>query len=223
MKKDRKEQAIQLRKQGKTYAEILQQIPVAKSTLSEWLKSVHLATPQKQRITQKRIAGALRGAQARKNKRLAQVEALNAQGIKEIGKLTQRELWLIGTALYWAEGSKQGETMPSTGIIFTNSDVRMLALFIKWLQMIGVPKSAQVFDLYVHENRTREIAVFKQWWAERLDITAGDFGAVYFKRDKIMTNRKNVTDLYHGLVRIRVRSSTVLNRRIQGWVEGVVQ
>ncbi len=37
-----KEKAIALRKQGKTYSEILAKIPVAKSTLSLWLHDVGL-------------------------------------------------------------------------------------------------------------------------------------------------------------------------------------
>jgi orotate phosphoribosyltransferase-like protein len=65
MKKELREKAILLRKQGFSYREIMNQIPVAKSTTSEWLQ--------------------------------------------EVGTISARELWLIGTMLYWAEGSKQKE------------------------------------------------------------------------------------------------------------------
>ena len=60
-KREEKEKAINLRKEGKTYSEILSVVPVAKSTLSLWLHSTKLAKKQKQRITEKRLAGSLLG------------------------------------------------------------------------------------------------------------------------------------------------------------------
>lgn len=222
MRTAQKEQAIRMRKEGKTYREILAEIPIAKSTLSDWLKSVQLAQPQIQRITKLRLASARRGAQARKNKRLSEIGALNTQGKLEVGVLTQRELWLIGTALHWAEGSKQCQSTPSAGVIFTNSDPNMFVVFLAWLKEIGVQDKDRVFELYVHDSRKEEVPAFKKWWARRLGITSSLISSVYFKRDKIKTNRKNVADLYHGLIRIRVRSSTSLNRRINGWIEGIV-
>lgn len=215
--------AIQLRIQGKTYREILEEVPVAKSTLSAWLKSVELAAPQKQRVTKLRKAAALRGAQSRRNKRLSEIATLNESGKREIGALSSRELWLIGIALYWGEGSKQRETTISTGVQLTNSDPLMLRFFLLWLKKMHISDNVLVFELYVHENRRSEVSNFKRWWAKQLGIEQHKFGAVYFKKDRILTNRKNVSDLYHGLVRIKVRASTSLNRRIAGWVRGIAQ
>jgi transposase len=61
-----KETAIELRKQGYSYSEILKKVPVAKSTLSLWLRSVGLAERQKQRLTEKKRKGQLKGAQTKK-------------------------------------------------------------------------------------------------------------------------------------------------------------
>ena len=49
-----KSQAIAYRKQGFSYSEILSKVPVAKSTLSEWLKSVGLSKAQKHKLTEKK-------------------------------------------------------------------------------------------------------------------------------------------------------------------------
>ena len=52
-----KEKAIELRKQGKTYSDILRMIPVAKSTLGLWLKDAKLSKSENQRFTEaKRLA-----------------------------------------------------------------------------------------------------------------------------------------------------------------------
>ena len=60
-------EAIELRKAGLTYSEILSKIPVAKSTLSDWLYSVGLSKKQKQRITEKRLAASLKGGNGKKD------------------------------------------------------------------------------------------------------------------------------------------------------------
>ena len=56
-----KQKAIKLRRQGKTYSEILTEVPVAKSTLSLWLREVDLSITQKQRITEKKKKSTKKG------------------------------------------------------------------------------------------------------------------------------------------------------------------
>jgi transposase len=69
-----KETAIELRRQGYSYSEILKKIPVAKSTLSLWLRSVGLAERQKQRLTEKKRKGQLKGAQMKRRQRILLTE-----------------------------------------------------------------------------------------------------------------------------------------------------
>jgi hypothetical protein len=49
-----KEKAIDLRKKGLSYNEILKKVPVAKSTLSLWFRDIGLAVRQRQRLTAKK-------------------------------------------------------------------------------------------------------------------------------------------------------------------------
>jgi hypothetical protein len=221
MEESYKGKAIRLRKKGKTYAEILQEVPVAKSTLSVWFRNVQLSAPQVQLISAKKRASAGRGAAAQKKKRLRQTQALLTQGIEDVGKLSGRELWLIGVALYWAEGSKQRVSSVSTGLLFSNSDPAMLKVFLSWLRLLKVPDRDRVFELYVHTSRKDDVQEFQGWWERALDLPKGSFSRVYYKKGSVLTNRQNVADLYHGLIRIRVRASTSLNRQVQGWVEGI--
>ena len=55
-KPEEKWKAVELRRKGLSYREILQHVPVAKSTLSLWLRTVGLSRPQTQRLTEKRLA-----------------------------------------------------------------------------------------------------------------------------------------------------------------------
>lgn len=221
-KSQHQELAIRLRKEGKTYGEILEAVPVAKSTLSLWLRSVGMAVLQKQRITQKRMEAQRKGALSRHVARMREIEDLLQVGQKEVKHITERELWLIGIALYWAEGSKQNASSISAGIQFGNSDVRMIRVFLRWLHFLKIPMSDINFELYVHDNRKKDVPKFRAWWAQELDVEYALISRVYFKRDKPHTKRTNVSDLYHGLLRIKVRSSTTLNRKVSGWIGGIV-
>jgi len=208
--------SIELRKKGLSYSEILKIVPVAKSTLAVWLHSVGLSKKQKRRLTEKKLASALRGAAKRKNQRLALTTSLMEAAQKEIRKISDRELFLIGTALYWAEGSKQKDHNVSARVRFSNSDPKMIKLFLLWLDKICGIKSLDIrCDLYIHEKS--DIIKAKSFWQKEIMLP---IEGVYFKTTKI-TKRKNIGNNYVGLININVKRSTNLNRKISGWIDGI--
>jgi hypothetical protein len=75
MKLALKEKAIQLRKKGLSYREIMAQVPVAKSTISLWLRSVGLSKRQWQRLTKKKLAGIQKGCDAKRVQRTIELVA----------------------------------------------------------------------------------------------------------------------------------------------------
>ncbi len=224
MKPDLKEKAIDLRKRGLSYSEIIGQIPVSKSTLSLWLHLVELSKKQKQRLTDKKLASALKGAQARKTQRIKISNEIKVESCAQIKSINYKELLLIGTALYWAEGSKEKEHSVSQGVIFSNSDPLMIKLFIKWLkEILSVKEEEIVPEIYIHENSINNITAVKKYWSGITNIPISEFNRVYFKKNKLSTKRKNIGKNYYGLLRIRVRRSTNMNRKISGWIEGVLK
>ena len=217
-----KQKAIELRKQGFSYREILEKIPVAKSSLSLWLKSVKLAESQTQRLTEKKIASALRGAMKRKEDRIVLTKQIKDKARVEVGKLSKRELWLIGIALYWAEGSKEKEYNRGSRIIFSNSDPYMIKFFVEWLlKAVSIPKGKIYFDIILHKNNKHRIKEVISHWSKYTNFPEEEFKHIYFKKNKIHTNRKNIGNNYFGLLRVMVRESSGLNRKIQGWTEGI--
>lgn len=217
-----REEAINLREQGFTYSEILERVPVAKSTLSVWLGSVGLTKKQEQRITEKKKAAMQRGWEARRRTRIGTTERIHKKALTQVGRISARDLWLIGIALYWAEGSKAKPHSPSTGFIFSNSDYRMLRVMRIWFRLIGIPEDDVEYSLYIHMTHHQRIREACSFWTTKLSIPASKLQRVYFKRNILSTSRKNVGNEYHGLVRIRIRRSTNLNRVIAGWIDGVV-
>ena len=224
-KSEEKKEAIRLRKQGKTYSEILAVIPVAKSTLSLWLREVGLSTQQHQKISAKKIAASKRGGATKKQQRIDRYESLFEKAKSEITSISKRELFLIGVVLYWAEGAKEKYERPGSGYRFGNMDPKMILLVMRWLtEVCKIPKSMIVFDLYLHRNHEYRLAQITSYWESVLDIPKGSVARVYYKNNELRpTNRKNVGETYHGLMRLSVPQSSDIVRKIAGWTEGVVK
>ncbi|MHB1316317.1 MAG: hypothetical protein ACYCZW_00480 [Minisyncoccota bacterium] len=219
-----KEKAIALRKEGKVYSEILKEVPVAKSTLSLWLRDVGLAKVQKQRITQKRLDASIRGGQARHEQRVKLQQDIFNQAYKDITHISKRELWLIGIALYWAEGSKEKEYYPGSRFQFGNSDPRMIRLFVKWLmEAMDIPGDEISFDIYIHKNSKNNENMVKIYWSEVTGFPLDKFKNIYFKKHKIKTNRRNIGNTYYGGLRVTVKASSNLLRKVTGWTEAIVR
>ncbi|MDO8603841.1 MAG: hypothetical protein Q7K40_00280 [bacterium] len=216
--------AIKLRKEGMSYSEILEVVPVAKSTLSIWLRSVNLSKPQQQRLTAKKLAAGKRGGASRKAARKHITSEILNKSEKQIGVISKRELFLVGTVLYWAEGTKEKEDAPGSGIQFTNSDPKMLITFLSWLRDSCSIEDGRIhFQIYLHETSDGRIKEVVEYWSKNLMVTQDRLNKVYFKRNKVSTNRKNTGEHYFGLVRIKVRRSSGLVRAISGWVNGITE
>lgn len=219
-----KAQAIDLRKKGLTYSEILKQMPVAKSTLALWLRDVGLSKKQTQRITEKRLASALRGGEIKRQQRIARTEEIHKEAAKDIGKISKRELWLMGVMLYWAEGSKEKARRVGSGVRFTNSDAAMIRLFLRWLVVIcNVKKQDIYFDLTIHTNHKSRTTEIVHYWANETGYPPEYFTHIYYKQGNPKTKRVNVGNSYYGIIRAQVRSSSPLLRKIAGWTDGVIE
>ncbi|KPJ55959.1 hypothetical protein AMJ49_06000 [Parcubacteria bacterium DG_74_2] len=215
-----KEKAIKLRKKGHSYSQILEKIPVAKSTLSLWLRSVKLAKRQKQQLTQKKLAAAFRGAMKRREQRIDITKKIKNKARNEIGNISNRELWLIGIALYWGEGDKEKEK--SSLVALGNSDPYLIKIFLEWLQKIcKIPKSEIHFRIYLHLIAKNKLKETQKYWSNITGFPIKDFQKITWKKHKINTNRKNIGKNYFGLLKVTVRKSINLNRKIAGWTEGI--
>lgn len=216
-----KERAVALRGRGLSYREILRRVPVAKSTLSLWLREVGLSKRQKQRLTEKKLAAARRGIikiMAMRNARIAEAKRI---AHAETPSLISDPLWLVGTALYWAEGSKMKPWRRGEKVVFSNMDPLMILVFRKWLTKCLKVRPVDIkYEIYIHRNSEYRLAEVKQYWAELLKCNPDTF-YVYFKKHNLKNYRKNIGNGYKGLLRIKVRRSAALNHKISGWIEGI--
>lgn len=213
--------AVELRKRGLSYSEIRAEVPVSKSTLSLWLNSVELTEEQKERLASISRRAALAGAKTRRHMRRSRQSQMYSAAMKAIDTITPRELWLMGTVLYWAEGAKEKEYRPGSGVEFTNSDPALVHLFLKWIQEVcGVERERIVFAIYLHESHRDSLEKVRTFWAGQTCFPLQEFERVYFKSNK-PTSRRNIGRCYHGVLRIEIRASSKELRRITGWMMGI--
>lgn len=179
-----------------------------------------MAKKQKQRLTEKRKQAQFKAQQACREKRIRITEEIKAAARQEIGKINRRELWLLGIALYWAEGSK--EHRRAARVQFSNSDPRMIKLFLQWLkQCCNVPGDEIIFAIYLHETAFERKEETKEHWSKITGFSLDKFQSIVWKKNKIKTKRKNIGYYYYGLLRVIVCRSTNFNRKISGWIEGI--
>ena len=220
-----KQNAIKLRKQGRTYSDILRAIPVAKSTLAIWLKEAKLSIPENQIFTEARRLASLRGGQAKKKQRIEKQNRIFLEASSRVKSLSRNEFFLIGVVLYWAEGTKEKDYRPGSQVAFSNMDPKMIVLFLKWLERIcKISKNMIRFEIMIHESHKQRLGEIRRYWSKITGFSAGSFYKIYFKRSKIKkTNRKNTGEKYHGVLKIMVKQSSDLVRKIASWSEAISQ
>lgn len=219
-KEKEKEKAIELRRKGYSYSEILKQVPVAKSSLSLWLKSVGLSKRQEQRLTEKKLAAMKRGWEARHRQKVEITEQIKKEAKEEIGKISKRDLWIAGIALYWGEGAK--ERRHGALARLDNSDPELIKLYLKWLlDVCGVAKKEIYFRISLHESAKDRLGEVKKYWLEVTGFPSGHFQKITWKKNKIKKKRRYNEIGYYGLLSVGVRRSVNFNRKIQGWIEGI--
>ncbi len=217
-----KEKAIELRKKGFSYSEILKEVPVAKSTLSLWLREIGLTKRQKQRLTKKKLLAMKRGWEATRNKRIEKSKKIKEIASKEIQKISKKELWLMGIVLYWAEGAKEKPYRTGERVHLMSIDERILLIFKKWLiECCCIDEDDIYYDVYIHENSTHSSDAVRNHWRKVLSIPQKQTIPIYYKRGKVKTIRKNIGKTYFGICRINIRKSTDFNRKIDGWITGI--
>lgn len=140
----------------------------------------------------------------------------------EIVDLNDNYLKIIGTILYWAEGSKQKEHNPSKELVFTNSDVNMIMIYLLWLRKCLFTKNENIlFEIYIHETYNKTKNELIRYWSKVTGFPMKNFKKIYFKKNKVNSFRKNRGKEYNGVLRISVKKSTDINRKVMGWIQGV--
>jgi hypothetical protein len=215
-KDDLRAKARELRLRGLDYEEIVAHLGVSKSSVSLWVRDL----PRPPRVVPeecaKRTSERMRRYwTAERPVRAARRAAASAAAAATIGHLTDREILIAGAVAYWCEGAKNKPQRRVDRVTFTNSDPGLISFFLLFLDTAGIPRSDLAFQLQIHE--TADVASAERFWLALTGARPEQFGKTSLKRHNPATTRKNTSDGYHGCLRVDVRRSCELYRKIEGW------
>ena len=221
-KDDLRARARDLRLQGMGYEEIVAQLDVSKSSVSLWVRDLprppRVASEECARRTAERMR---RYWAAERPLRAARRAAASAAAAATIGDITDREILIAGAVAYWCEGAKNKPYRRVDRVTFANSDPELISFFLLFLDTVGIPRSDLAFQLQIHE--TADVGSAERFWLDLTGAQPEQFCKTFLKRDNPTTTRKNTSDTYHGCVRVDVRRSCELYRKIEGWVSAVTR
>jgi len=212
----RKKQATRLREKGYSYGMIVEKLGISKSTLSCWFKDLPF-TPNKDAI--ERIKqGPFKSGQLRHNQRVRNTIQIKEAAKNELGKISKRDLWMLGIGLYIGEGDKAYEM-----VRIINSDPKVIKLSIKWFKDICELQNKNVV-ITLHLYPDNNIARCIKYWSKTTSIPTTQFrkSQVDIRSNKVSKKSKM---LPYGTAQISILSNgnpdfgVNLHRKIMGWIE----
>jgi hypothetical protein len=219
-----KQQAIKLRKNGRSYSQIGKYLNVPKSTLSYWFSNLKISQDAQDLInirSHKKSTAAL----IKRNKQqtfLAKERAavIREESKKEVVNLIKDPLFVSGISLYWAEGYKKGAYGSKwKSVDFANSDPEMISIMMKFfIKICGISINKIRAQVIAHENVNIDLAV--KYWSKLTKISPERFIKTSLPKKIISKNKRKNSNLTHGTLHIRINDVRFFFKII-GWIDGL--
>lgn len=209
MKAKEKAEAIKLRKSGLSVRQIAGVLDVSQGSVHLWTNNIELSEEDKKRL-------ACRG-----NKNAVPIIKEKAMRKRELyqesGKLMAKcmdPLHIMGTMLYWGEGTKSRNV-----IEFTNSDPNMMKLFVDFLQSCLKIGSKDIFvTVNCHAETEEAVASAEEFWLKVTKVPRKNLKKTQINKSSKCSKKKRGNTLPFGTCRIRVYNTEL----VQG-IYGAIQ
>ncbi len=127
----------------------------------------------------------------------------------DLGKMSDRDLFMLGLGLYWGEGYKRG----SQECGFTNSDPKIIRTILRWFNVCyDIEISRVAARLTINSLYKEEESRLLQFWSKETGIPKDQFARSTFITGYGNPSRDGET--YTGTLRLKIRNGTSLRRRI---------
>ena len=169
------DEARRLRALGHTYKEIVEELGVARSSVSLWCRDVEVdeAAWRARAGENYRRANQHRRRNSLTERKQREIDELRECGEVQVGRLSEREFLLVGAMLYAGEGSKTDGCVK-----LPNSDPRVVLFFVTWLRRFFVVDESRLrVTLYLHDGLDLDAAT--EFWSELTDIPLSQFTKPY--------------------------------------------
>jgi transposase len=222
-KDDLRAEAVALRREGHTVPQIAERLSVSKSSAYLWVKHIPLEATA-ERAHERRSRHSRQVAEARWEPLRMQRDAERARTTESeagwVGRLSEREVRIMGAVAYWCEGSKAKPWQPNRcQVQFINSDPALILLFIRFVESFGEDRARLRYRISIHESADVEAA--GRWWAGVVGVPFEIFRRPTLKTHNPSTVRHNVGDPYRGCLVVDVPKARQLYWRIEGLMRGI--
>ncbi len=208
MRRD-KEKAFELRKQGKSYKAIKEELGISKSTLSDWFKDIpwsrHLKTSNTVRTQSPEHILMMQEARRKSLDSIYSKAELEAKS--EYMDYKKDALFWAGLMAYAGEGDKRTRHL----VRITNSEFYIHTIFIRF-----VKKYLRVEDrdikccLLIYPDNNPYLC--KEMWSNILKIKRENF-----HKTQVIQGKEKVKRLQYG-IGMSIISSTVLKKKLLVWL-----
>ncbi|MDD5738913.1 MAG: helix-turn-helix domain containing protein [Candidatus Pacebacteria bacterium] len=218
--KEKREEVIKMRFRGKSYSEIAKEVGVAKSTVSRWCRNLEFPV-EIRGLMQERIIKNQKCFESYNENRSGKIKIENQETVDsakgQIKLLSNRELMLVGSALYWAEGYKI-EKQKYPLISFANSDYTMVLMFMRFLrEVMGVQDKELNLTIRIYSGMDKEKII--KFWSGIINVPVEKF-RVGYQVSRASQRKKPFNALPFGTIRVLVcgRKNAF---KIKGWIDGL--
>ena len=214
-------EARRLRKEiGMAIGKIANKLEVSKSSVSVWCRNIRLTEEQIVELAKSEkdgsVRGSLKAAKIKRDEQINRKSRFMSYGARRVGNLSKRELFVLGSGLYWAEGCKKNRATA-----FVNSDPGMINIFIRWLkECLKIDEDRIYCFVSINQDHKCRIDDVERYWSRVTGIPRSVFTGVSYKRVKNKKFYANFNNHY-GTLFVRVRRGTNLNYEILGYIEGL--
>lgn len=216
-----KEKALELRKAGYSYNMIGGKLGIAKSTLSNWLTNIPFVPNAE--VLKKVGKAKLKSALYKQRIKFENITRMKREAKRDIGRLSMRDIFMIGIGLYLGEGSKSHEE-----VRIVNADPAIVKLGIRWLKEFG-GVGQEHLRVAVHGYPDHDPDELINFWSRELKLAPNQFikTQIDTRLNKSTLKRRK---LPYGTAHMYIRGGSTLplgvknlHRKIMGWIDTVTQ
>jgi len=212
-----KERARELRRQGLSLNEVVEQIDAAKSTVSGWVRDIMLTDEQQQRLVDRQITSAQKGrikaAQTLRKQRRRRWNAYMRDAESEWETLSLNPLFMLGLGLYLGDGDKR--SMGTVG--FANCNPVIIKAHLGFLEIIGVVNSNVHCCIHISTALEHRIECIADFWRDTTGLPESQFQKTIVDR-RSRSGLDSKSKWRNGICTILV-FNTELKIKINRWMD----